>query len=142
MNPFHLAILVSNLDEAREFYGGLLECREGRSADSWVDFDLFGHQLVCHLAPNAKRSSWRAQNPVDGDSVPVPHFGIVLEFSDWQQFAKRLEEKQIRFEIAPHVRFAGKAGEQGTLFFYDPFGNALEFKGFKDMSDLFATQRQ
>jgi uncharacterized protein len=137
LQPFHLAITVTDLAAARAFYRGLLGCREGRSADTWVDFDLYGHQLVCHLAPAMPGSLHH--NPVDGDQVPVPHFGVVLEMADWQKLATRLTAAGIRFVIEPHVRFAGQPGEQATLFFMDPSGNALEFKAFADPGQLFAT---
>lgn len=133
---FHLAIPVHDLEAARAFYGGLLGCVEGRSSADWVDFDLAGHQLVCHRlrSPPAAAPS---TNRVDGDDVPVPHFGLVLGFADWQRLAERLGAAGARFVVAPRVRFAGTAGEQGTFFLYDPSGNALEFKGFKDISKLF-----
>lgn len=132
---FHLAIPVHDLDAARRFYGDLLGCREGRSAETWVDFDLGGHQLVCHQVPSSPGEA--GTNPVDGDAVPVPHFGLVLNFEDWQCLARRLETAGVEFRIAPRIRFAGTAGEQGTFFVYDPSGNALEFKGFRDISTLF-----
>ena len=132
--PFHIALVVDDLASARSFYGGLLGCPEGRSAERWVDFDFFGHQLVCHLGP---RSGLAASNPVDGEEVPVPHCGVVLGFDAWQALANRLEAKQVRFRIPPTRRFAGRAGEQGTFFLEDPAGNALEFKGFADLSELF-----
>src|SRR5436305_2037680 len=113
--PFHLAFPVDNLDAARGFYGGLLGCREGRSAEEWVDFDLYGHQIVAHLAPDAVRR--RASNPVDGEEVPVPHFGLVLPMDDWKALAERLQSAGAEFVIPPTVRFAGQAGEQATMFF-------------------------
>lgn len=135
--PFHLAIKVRDIAEARRFYGELLGCPEGRSADTWVDFDFYGHQLVCHLAPGADPGTHH--NPVDGDQVPVPHFGVVLEMADWQQLAERLQQAGTRFVIEPRVRFQGQPGEQATLFFLDPSGNALEFKSFADIEgQLFA----
>jgi len=135
--PFHLAIPVSDLGAARSFYGELLGCPEGRSAATWVDFDLYGHQLVCHLAPGA--GAGVHHNPVDGDQVPVPHFGVVLEMQEWQALARRLESAGVTFVIEPHVRFAGLPGEQATLFLLDPSGNALEFKSFADIEgQLFA----
>lgn len=138
--PFHLAIQVRDLAEARRFYGGLLGCPEGRSSEAWVDFDLFGHQLVCHvnpaLGPQGRIGSH--YNPVDGDQVPVPHFGVVLPMRDWQALAKHLESSGTEFVVRPHVRFAGEVGEQATFFFLDPSGNALEFKAFNDPSRLFA----
>lgn len=138
LQPFHLAIKVRDVSEARKFYGGLLGCPEGRSAETWVDFDFFGHQLVCHLAPDA--GAGVHHNPVDGDHVPVPHFGVVLEMADWGALAERLRDAGTRFVIEPHVRFRGQPGEQATLFFHDPSGNALEFKSFADIAgQLFAT---
>jgi uncharacterized protein len=135
--PFHLAFPVDDLAAARHFYGELLGCSEGRSADHWVDFDLHGHQIVAHLAPDAVRA--RATNPVDGEAVPVPHFGIVLPTGAWKALADRLTEAGIDFVIAPTVRFAGEPGEQATMFFLDPAGNALEFKAMADPAKLFAT---
>ncbi len=132
LTPFHLAIRVRDLAEARDFYGGLLRCPEGRSAETWVDFDLYGHQLVCHLAPGGPAELHH--NPVDGDQVPVPHFGVVLEMPEWQALAERLRKAGTEFVIEPHVRFQGQPGEQATLFFLDPSGNALEFKAFADMA--------
>ena len=134
--PFHLAFPIHDLEAARDFYGGLLGCPEGRSAEAWIDFDLFGHQIVAHLAPDAVAK--RATNPVDGDEVPVPHFGAVLGMAQWQGLARRLEAAGTAFVIAPTVRFRGQAGEQATMFFLDPSGNALEFKAFGDMSQVFA----
>jgi len=135
--PFHLAFPVDDLAAARAFYGDLLGCPEGRSADHWVDFDLHGHQIVAHLAPDAVRA--RATNPVDGEAVPVPHFGIVLPMGAWKALADRLTEAGTDFVIAPAVRFAGEPGEQATMFFLDPAGNALEFKAMADPAKLFAT---
>ncbi len=137
MQPFHLAIVVDDLAAARRFYGGTLGCREGRSADSWVDFDLFGHQLVTHLHPSGAVSS--VTNPVDSHDVPVPHFGVVLSWEQFEAFAQRLRAEAVAFVIEPTVRFAGEVGEQATMFFRDPSGNALEFKAFRDPSRLFAT---
>ncbi|WP_136248852.1 VOC family protein [Halomonas borealis] len=140
LTPFHLAMPVRDLAEARRFYGELLGCPEGRSSDSWIDFDLYGHQFVCHLDPSlgeATRETHR--NPVDGHGVPVPHFGVVLEMGDWEALVDRLTEAGIRFEIDPYVRFAGEPGEQATMFFLDPSGNAIEFKAFRDIAgQLFA----
>ena len=136
IQPFHLAFPVRSLEESRRFYGGLLGCREGRSSESWVDFDLYGHQIVAHLAPQACRPA--AANPVDGDEVPVPHFGVVLAMADWEALAARLAAAGVRFVIEPHVRFRGQVGEQATMFFLDPSGNALEFKAFRDIGQLFA----
>jgi extradiol dioxygenase family protein len=131
---------VRDLTEARRFYGGLLGCPEGRSAPAWVDFDLFGHQLVCHVNPalGAAGRIGSHDTPVDGDQVPVPHFGVVLPMAEWQALASRLAAAGTEFVVRPHVRFAGEAGEQATFFFLDPSGNALEFKAFNDLSRLFA----
>jgi extradiol dioxygenase family protein len=134
--PFHLAFPVDDLAAARAFYGGLLGCPEGRSAAEWVDFDLYGHQIVAHLAPEFVRV--RATNPVDGEHVPVPHFGLVLAMDAWKALAERLERAGVDFVIAPTVRFAGQPGEQATMFFRDPAGNALEFKAMADSAKLFA----
>ena len=134
--PFHLAFPVDDLAAARRFYGELLGCPEGRSADDWVDFNLHGHQIVAHLAPDAVRA--RATNPVDGEDVPVPHFGLVLPLTEWKQLAKRLESAGVEFVIAPTIRFEGQAGEQATMFLLDPAGNALEFKAMADPANLFA----
>jgi extradiol dioxygenase family protein len=136
--PFHLAFPVDDLAAARRFYGGLLGCPEGRSAEEWVDFDLHGHQIVAHLAPHATRA--RATNPVDGEDVPVPHFGIVLPMSAWKALASRLQQAGIDFVIEPTIRFEGQPGEQATMFFLDPAGNALEFKAMADPAKLFAKQ--
>lgn len=135
--PFHLAFPVDDLAAARRFYGGLLGCPEGRSADEWVDFNLYGHQIVAHLAPDAARA--QASNAVDGEDVPVPHFGIVLPMDDWKHLAERLKGAGIEFVIPPTVRFEGQPGEQATMFFRDPAGNALEFKAMADPAKLFAT---
>ena len=137
LSPFHLAIAVHDLDAARAFYGGLIGCTEGRSAERWVDFDLYGHQLVAHLADAAELKP-RATNPVDGHDVPVPHFGVVLDWAAWQALAARLRAAEQPFVIAPGIRFAGQVGEQATFFLYDPSGNALEFKAFRDPTQLFA----
>lgn len=137
LTPFHIAFPVHDLDAARQFYGGVLGCAEGRSSDDWIDFDLFGHQIVAHKVPG--REAPPPTNPVDGHDVPVPHFGVVLPWDAWEVFADRLKAAGVRFVIEPYVRFKGKPGEQGTMFFYDPSGNALEFKSFKDMSQIFAT---
>jgi len=134
--PFHLAFPVDDLAAARRFYGELLGCPEGRSADHWVDFDLHGHQIVTHLAPQAVRV--RATNPVDGDDVPVPHFGLVLGMTEWRALAERLEAAGVEFVIAPTIRFEGQPGEQATMFLLDPSGNALEFKAMADPAKLFA----
>ncbi|MEP6705735.1 MAG: VOC family protein [Acidobacteriota bacterium] len=135
-NLFHLAFPVHDLDAAREFYVTVLECEEGRSSESWIDFNLYGHQIVTHLAPEV--AGTKSSNPVDADHVPVPHFGIVLPMSDWKELAKKLKTKGVEFVIEPKIRFAGEVGEQATMFFLDPSGNALEFKGFKDFSKIFA----
>ena len=137
LQPFHLAFPVHDLAAARAFYGGLLGCREGRSSDQWIDFDLRGHQIVAHLDPAAKPVA--VANPVDGHAVPVPHFGVVLEWDDWQALADRLTAAGVQFGIAPYVRFKGQVGEQATMFFLYPSGNALEFKAFRDPGQLFAT---
>jgi extradiol dioxygenase family protein len=136
MNVFHLAFPVHDLDAARQFYGGVLECPEGRSSDSWIDFDLYGHQIVTHLAPES--AGVRASNEVDTDDVPVPHFGVVLPMNEWRKLADRLTAKGVKFVIEPKIRFAGEVGEQATMFFLDPSGNALEFKAFNDLFQLFA----
>jgi len=136
MQPFHLAIPVHDLGAARRFYGGLLGCAEGRSSADWVDFDFFGHQLVAHLDPSARPAVHH--NPVDGHAVPVPHFGIVLEWRAWQELAARLRGAGVSFVIEPGIRFAGQVGEQATMFFRDASGNALEFKAFRDPARLFA----
>jgi len=137
IQPFHLAFPVHDLAAARAFYSDLLGCREGRSSDTWVDFDLFGHQVVAHLAP--EKCGIAAHNPVDGHDVPVPHFGVILAMPEWRQLAERLHAANMRFVIEPYVRFAGEIGEQATMFFLDPSGNALEFKAFADPSRIFAT---
>lgn len=134
--PFHLAIPVFNLETCRVFYRDTLDCEEGRSSDHWVDFNFFGHQLVIHYKP--KPESDTHSNPVDGKNVPVPHFGIVLGWDTFHAFAERLKTKNIQFIIEPYIRFEGLVGEQATMFFNDPSGNALEFKAFKDMKQLFA----
>jgi extradiol dioxygenase family protein len=134
---FHLAMPVHDLAVAREFYGGLLGCPEGRSSDTWVDFDLFGHQFVAHLDPRGTTRP-AATNPVDGDDVPVPHFGVLLTPSQWGELADRLRAVGTAFVIEPHTRFAGEVGEQSTMFLLDPSGNALEFKAFADDSQVFA----
>jgi extradiol dioxygenase family protein len=133
--PFHLAFPVDDLAATRGFYGGLLGCPEGRSSDEWIDFDLFGHQIVAHLAPKRAEAH---HNEVDGHDVPVPHFGVVLDWGDFHTLADKLRTSGMKFVIEPYVRFAGLVGEQATMFFRDPSGNALEFKSFKDRSQLFA----
>ena len=135
-HPFHLAFPVTSLEKARAFYGGLLGCPEGRSSPEWVDFDLYGHQIVAHLSP--EETGHDETNPVDGDQVPVRHFGVVLPMDEWEALAARLRTAGTRFLIEPHVRFRGEVGEQATMFFLDPSGNALEFKAFADPSRLFA----
>ena len=134
--PFHLAFPVDDLAAARAFYGGLLGCPEGRSAEEWVDFDLRGHQIVAHLAPDSVPE--RSTNPVDGEDVPVPHFGLVLPMSEWKVLAERLEAAGVEFVIPPTIRFEGQPGEQATMFLRDPAGNALEFKAMADPENLFA----
>lgn len=142
LDPFHLAFQVRDIAEARAFYGDLLGCSEGRSADSWVDFNFFGHQVVCHLNPaiGTDGSVNAHVNPVDGHGVPVPHFGVVLTMDRWQALADKLRAHEIPFVIEPYIRFEGQPGEQATMFFLDPSGNALEFKAFRDIAgQLFAT---
>jgi len=136
LQPFHLAFPVDDLAAARRFYCGLLGCPEGRSAEQWVDFDLHGHQIVAHLAPEAAPK--RSANEVDGENVPVPHFGLVLSMDQWKELAERLEAAGVEFVIAPTVRFEGEPGEQATMFLLDPAGNALEFKAMADPAKLFA----
>ena len=138
--PFHLAFPVADLASTRAFYGGLLGCPEGRSSSEWIDFDLFGHQLVAHLAPPKAATPGRGDhhNEVDGHDVPVPHFGVVLDWDQFETFAAKLRTAGVKFVIEPYVRFAGQVGEQATMFFRDPSGNALEFKAFKDRGQLFA----
>jgi uncharacterized protein len=133
---FHLAFPVVDLVATRRFYIDLLECHVGRVSDQWIDFDFFGHQITAHLSPEEAR--FVATNPVDGDDVPVRHFGVILEWQEWQQLAERLTRYQTPFVIAPHIRFQGQVGEQATMFIHDPSGNALEFKSFKDMTRVFA----
>lgn len=137
VQPFHLAIPVDDLEKARIFYRETLGCKEGRSSDHWVDFNFFGHQLVIHYK-EASEVSNTGSNPVDGKEVPIPHFGVVLEWETFQQLSKELQEKKISFVIKPYIRFEGKVGEQATMFFKDPSGNALEFKSFKNIDQLFA----
>lgn len=136
IRPFHLAMPVSDLKQARSFYGDLLGCNEGRSASHWVDFDFFGHQFVCHLDESGSRAD-PLRNAVDGDSVPVPHFGVILMMDDWKTLRDRLQAAAVKFVIEPRIRFAGKPGEQATMFFTDPSGNALEFKAFASDSQIF-----
>ena len=134
LSPFHLAIPVTDLDAARTFYRDIIGCEEGRSSSHWVDFNFFGHQLVIHYVENKREF---VTNPVDGKDVPVPHFGIILDWKDFHNFAKLLIKKEITFIIEPYTRFKGLVGEQSTMFFKDPSGNALEFKSFKDPERLF-----
>ena len=134
--PFHLAFPVDDLAAARRFYGELLGCPEGRSSDRWIDFDLHGHQIVAHLAPDA--APRRASNPVDGEDVPVPHFGLVLPMDEWKALANRLRDGGVDFVIEPAIRFEGQPGEQATMFLLDPAGNALEFKAMANPANLFA----
>jgi uncharacterized protein len=133
---FHLAFPVHDLEKARAFYGGLLGCPEGRSSDTWVDFDFYGHQIVAHLSPD--EAGHRNTSAVDGHDVPVRHFGAILSMAAWESLARRLKAAAIKFVIEPHVRFKGQAGEQATMFFLDPSGNALEFKAFGDLKQVFA----
>lgn len=140
LRPFHLAFPVHDLAAARAFYGEVLGCREGRSSERWIDFDLGGHQIVAHLDDSLR--ALEASNPVDGHDVPVPHFGVVLTMADWRALAARLEAAGVAFGIEPHIRFAGQPGEQATMFFRDPSGNALEFKAFADDAMLFATGKE
>jgi uncharacterized protein len=137
LRPFHLAFPVHDLAAAREFYGRVMGCQEGRSSEHWIDFNFYGHQIVAHLDPSARAVA--IHNPVDGHDVPVPHFGVVLTMDQWQELAARLQAAGTRFGIEPHIRFKGEVGEQATMFFQDPSGNALEFKAFADDAMLFAT---
>lgn len=136
VSPFHLAIPVTDLAASKAFYGDLLGCQQGRSSEHWIDWNFFGHQLVTHLVDQMPTRP--DDNQVDNKSVPVPHFGVVLPWNDWQQLADKLNSANTQFVIEPYIRFAGQVGEQATLFFLDPCGNALEFKAFKDLSQLFA----
>lgn len=136
ITPFHLAIPVDNLSTAKSFYGELLGCEQGRSSELWVDYNFFGHQLVCHQVKSNNKQE--ESNPVDGHQVPVPHFGVVLEMDQWCELRDKLLKAKIQFEIKPYIRFQGQAGEQATMFFLDPSGNALEFKAFKNIeTELF-----
>ncbi|MDQ2833412.1 MAG: VOC family protein [Acidobacteriota bacterium] len=137
LTPFHIAFPVDDLDAARAFYGTILGCAEGRSSAQWIDFDLFGHQIVAHLKPGAGQSKAH-HNPVDCHDVPIPHFGVVLSIETWQALAERLRHADVPFIIEPYIRFRGEVGEQATMFFLDPAGNALEFKAFVDINQLFA----
>ena len=134
-NPFHLAIPVNDLAKATDFYENILGCQRGRASDSWIDFNLFGHQVVAHLSPDEVRTT--EESEVDGKMVPVRHFGVILKWDQWHEFANMLKAKNIKFIIEPYVRFKGESGEQATMFFLDPSGNALEFKSFKDQSSIF-----
>ena len=138
LRPFHLAIPVDCIEKAKNFYGNLLGFNEGRSAENWVDYNFFGHQLVIHVDPNHIGN--KHHNEVDGKSVPIPHFGVIIPWDDFDNFAKSLSDNNIDFVIEPYVRFEGLPGEQKTMFFYDNSGNALEFKSFKDMEMLFSTK--
>lgn len=138
INPFHLAVPVDNLDQARHFYGQVLGCEEGRSSDHWIDFNFYGHQFVVHYKPKAAVEEGLHSNPVDGHDVPIPHFGVVLDWDQWEDLAERMKAHGMPFVIEPYIRFKGQVGEQATMFFLDPAGNALEFKAFKDMGQLFA----
>ncbi len=139
LSPFHLAFPVHDLAAARAFYGGLLGCPEGRSSDRWIDYDFFGHQVVAHMVDGIEADSGADSNAVDGHDVPVPHFGVVLPWDRWHELADRLRAAEVEFVIEPYVRFEGEPGEQATMFLLDPSGNALEFKAFQDMTQLFAT---
>ena len=136
LSPFHLAIPVNNIAKCKIFYKEILGCTEGRSSDNWVDFDLFGHQLVIHFQESNNKNLHT--NPVDGKDVPIPHFGVILEWENFKRFSSKLEKKGVEFIIKPYIRFEGEPGEQATMFFKDPSGNALEFKSFKDSSQIFA----
>jgi extradiol dioxygenase family protein len=136
LTPFHIAFPVNDLEAARVFYGTTLGCAEGRSSAQWIDFDLFGHQIVAHLKTGVTNKGHH--NPVDGHDVPVPHFGVVLAMEDWERLAERLRRAGVAFIIEPYIRFKGEVGEQATMFFFDPAGNALEFKAFVDIGQLFA----
>ena len=142
LTPFHIAVQVRDIEEARRFYKSVLGCSEGRSSHEWVDFNLYGHQFVCHLNPSLGPNGriGAHYNPVDGHGVPVPHCGVVLQMKDWTELAERLRRAGTQFVVEPYIRFKGEPGEQATLFFLDPSGNALEFKAFQDIdAQLFAT---
>ncbi len=139
ISPFHLAIPVDNLDLCRNFYGKVLGCQEGRSSNQWVDFNFFGHQLVIHQRPEGAKAPNKVHNAVDGQQVPIPHFGVVLKWEQWLELKQSLGNQRIHFVIEPYIRFEGAPGEQATMFFLDPEGNALEFKAFKNIENLFAT---
>ena len=136
LNPFHLAIPVSNLEESVAYYRDTLGLREGRSSKKWTDFDFFGHQLVCHVSDSINE---QVTNPVDGEEVPIPHFGVVLSIEEFEEFLLQINDKNIDFIIKPTIRFKGEIGEQRTMFFKDPSGNAIEIKAFKDMGNLFSS---
>jgi len=138
LSPFHVAVPVYDLEEARNFYCEILGCTEGRTSDHWIDLNFFGHQFVLHLKPRASEQQEHHTNPVDGHDVPIPHYGVVLTWEDWQELADRLRNLNVQFILQPGIRFIGQPGEQATMFFLDPSGNALEFKAFKDMAQLFA----
>lgn len=139
VQPFHLAVPVHNIDEARKFYGEFMGFEEGRSSDQWIDWNMYGHQFVTHLDPSMTIEE-KHKNEVDGHAVPVPHFGVVLTMDDWNELAEKLKIANVQFAIEPYVRFKGLPGEQATMFFYDPSGNALEFKAFQNIDQLFATE--
>jgi len=136
LRPFHLAIPVSNIEKARDFYGNVLGFEEGRSSEKWIDWNFYGHQLVTHEDKTMQNNN--VHNPVDGQQVPIPHFGVVLSIDDWNPLAEKLKSIGTKFLIEPYTRFKGEPGEQATLFFLDPFGNALEFKAFNNLESLFA----
>jgi extradiol dioxygenase family protein len=138
ITPFHVAVPVYDLEEARKFYKEVLGCEEGRSTDQWVDFNMYGHQFVIHLKPETSRPEQPHAGSVDGHDVPIPHYGVVLEWDTWHQLKDKLTSVGMQFIIEPGIRFAGKPGEQATMFFLDPSGNAVEFKAFKDIGQLFA----
>ena len=138
ITPFHVAVPVYDLEEARKFYHKVLGCSEGRTDELWTDFNLYGHQFVIHYKPKPQNIEEYHTNPVDGHDVPVPHYGVVLEWTQWEKLAERLKAHGVKFAIEPYIRFKGLPGEQATMFFLDPSGNALEFKAFKDIGQLFA----
>jgi extradiol dioxygenase family protein len=138
LSPFHVAIPVRDIPEARDFYTNILNCEEGRSDKLWIDFNLYGHQFVVHYKPQNEKENVPHYNPVDGHDVPIPHYGVVLDYEEWHVLSERLKSLDIEFIIEPYIRFKGKPGEQATMFFLDPSGNALEFKAFKNIDQLFA----
>lgn len=138
LTPFHLAIPVANLNRCRQFYREVLQCEEGRTSDKWIDFNLFGHQFVIHEVDGHLPKTHQDSNLVDGHDVPVPHFGVILNWENWHELAERLQSSDVQFVIEPCIRFKGEVGEQATLFFLDPEGNALEFKAFRDPGQIFA----